>query len=658
MPRQDSPIFVIQEDGRFGAVRSDHTSTAFDESVTIGGFEASLHQPSLGVAVPHKRYLGATLLVVGIFLLLGGRSAYLQIIKGSAYRALAERNRVRETTIPAPRGSVVDRHGTVLASSQPTFVFSVRKDELPHSRTDALPADAAITLARREAILTHAAEFAGLTRADLDLLLASFPDSGEVDVPVKRDLSYEAAMRLAIALPEMPGFHLTTGSRRSYDASARSLSHVLGYTGAINAEEWQALRARGYRPTDDTGKTGLEKSVEALLRGTSGSVMTEVDSRGNETKLVSKSDPVPGSRLTLGLDLAFQRFAEEQLQAAMKKANASRGSIVAIDPHDGSVRALVSLPAYDNNQFVRGLDIASYRALADDPEHPLFPRAVSGTFPAGSTFKPFIAYTALKEGIVTEHTTFLSTGGIHVGIWFFPDWKAGGHGLTDVRKAIAWSVNTFFYIVGGGLDSVTGLGVERITDYAEKFGFGKKTGIDLPGEAEGFLPTKEWKERVKGERWFVGDTYHLAIGQGDLLVTPLQMAAATAIVANRGTPVRPHLVTAVDGKPVEPTPSELAPLDPTMLEIVRQGMRQTVTAGTAPSLNSLAYPVAGKTGTAQPGGDVPTHAWFVGFGPYTDPDLAIAVLIENGGEGSSAAVPVARELFRWWFANESRAAKP
>lgn len=635
MSRQDSPIFVIQEDGRFGAARSNRSPHTFDEAVTSQGFEAGLHNPALGAAVPNKRYLSAAILVVVIFLTLGGRAGYLQIAKGAEYRALAERNRVRETTIQAPRGSIVDRHGIALASSQPTFVLSVRESDLPKDD--------------RDGVLNRAADLAGLTRADVDILLASFPERAAVDIPVKRDLSYETAMRLAVALPELPGFHLTTGSRRSYDTSARSLSHVLGYTGAVSAEEWQVLRTQGYRPTDDVGKTGLEKSIEPLLRGTPGHVVTEVDARGNQLKLVSKADPIPGAKLTLGLDLDFQRFAEERLQAAMTAANAGRGSIVVLDPHDGAVRALVSWPAYDGNQFVRGIDATTYRALADDPDHPLFPRAVSGTFPAGSTFKPFIAYAALKEGIISDHTTFISSGGIRVGLWFFPDWKAGGHGLTDVRRAIAWSVNTFFYIVGGGLDTVTGLGVERITQYAGTFGFGKETGIDLPGEVDGFLPSKEWKERVKKERWYVGDTYHLAIGQGDLLVTPLQMAAATAIVANRGTPVRPHLVTAVEGTPVEPPPSELIPLDPDLLEIVRQGMRQTVTVGSAPSLGTLVYPVAGKTGTAQPGGDVATHAWFMGFGPYADPDIAVVVLIENGGEGSAVAVPVARELFQWWF---------
>ena len=335
----------------------------------------------------------------------------------------------------------------------------------------------------------------------------------------------------------------------------------------------------------------------------------------------------------------------------LKRTGVDKASVVALDPRDGAVRALISWPSYDANAFVQGIGAEAYKALAEDPAHPLFPRAVSGEFPAGSTFKPFVSYAALNEGVVNEHTSFLSTGGLSVGPWFFPDWKAGGHG---VRKAIAESVNTFFYIVGGGYDATTGLGVERITDYARRFGFGQKTGIDLPGEADGFLPSKEWKEKAKGERWFVGDTYHLAIGQGDLLATPLQLAAAGAVIANGGHRVTPHVVEKVDGTPAQ-VPMPDGTFETANVTVVRQGMRQAVTSGSARFLNDLKFPVAGKTGTAQPGGDVKTHAWFLGFGPYQDPTLTIVVLLENGGEGSSFAVPIAKDLFAWWFAHRGPA---
>jgi penicillin-binding protein 2 len=262
-----------------------------------------------------------------------------------------------------------------------------------------------------------------------------------------------------------------------------------------------------------------------------------------------------------------------------------------------------------------------------------------------------VAAAALAEGLIIPTTSFLSTGGLTIGSWFFPDWKVGGHGETNVGKAIAESVNTFFYIIGGGFDAFTGLGVERITSYARLFGFGSLTGLDLPNEGEGFLPSKEWKEEVKGERWYVGDTYHLAIGQGDLLVTPLQMAVALSTVANGGTKYEPHVAKAVGDQWILPKGTVLPEELRQAIKIVREGMRQTVTSGSARRLNSLPLAAAGKTGTAQIGGSSETHAWFTGFAPYENPEIAVVVLIEEGGEGSSTAVPVAENIFRWWYQN-------
>ncbi len=569
---------------------------------------------------------------------LTARAAHLQIIEGAAYRAKAEGNRVRTRIVVPTRGLIFDRSGAELAKNTPMFVLTMTLADLPKDQTE------------REAVLDRIADLSGSQRADLDLLISTYAKTSLDPVPVKKELPFETAMRLAIETPSLPGFQLETGSVRSYPVPVSSLSHLLGYAGAINAEELAREMASGYRPIDVIGKTGLEKTAETTLRGTPGTTVLEVDARGKELTVLKKENPSPGADLRLTVDASFQKFTEERLSAVLRATGTRRGSVVALDPRDGSVRALVSLPAYDNNAFARGIDATIYQRLIDDPNHPLFPRAVAGEFPSGSTFKPFVAYGALKEGLIGEHSTFLSTGGISVGPWFFPDWKAGGHGSTDVRKALAESVNTFFYIIGGGLNDFTGLGVEKMTAYARQFGFGEQTGIDLSGEADGFLPSKEWKEEAKGERWYVGDTYHLAIGQGDLLVTPIQMAAATAIVANHGTVVRPHLIEAIDGKPV-PLETKNDDFSTDDLTIVRQGMRQAVTVGSARGLAGLREPVAGKTGTAQTPGDRPTHAWFTGFGPYQDPNLVLVVLIEEGGEGSSVAVPLANEIFYWRFTN-------
>jgi penicillin-binding protein 2 len=322
--------------------------------------------------------------------------------------------------------------------------------------------------------------------------------------------------------------------------------------------------------------------------------------------------------------------------------------VVALNPKTGEIYALVSLPSYDNNLFAQGIETDAFADLVEDKDQPLFFRAISGEFPSGSTFKPFVAYAALADRVVSEHTSFVSTGGLRVSDWFFPDWKAGGHGVTDVRKAISESVNTFFYIVGGGFDEFTGLGIERMMRSAEQFGFGRSTGIDLPGEASGFLPSKKWKEETKGERWYVGDTYHLAIGQGDFLTTPLQMAHATGIIANDGMRVAPHVIASE----AQYTGEQILDLDSYSLSVVKQGMRQTVTSGSARSLAALPFSVAGKTGTAQASGNERFHSWFTGFASYEDPEIAIAVLVEEGGESTEAAVPLARELLYWWFTND------
>lgn len=637
MPKLDSRIFAIQEDGRFGSVATSVNDRPWDEAVTRDGYARSLEREGLGSPLPARRFRWAFVLLAVLFGGLFARAAQLQVVSGASYRALAERNRVQTRVLPAPRGTVSDRFGVPLAVNIPTFALTARPSDVPQPRTD---------------VLGQVSALVGMPVEELSARLDEFASVASDEVTLKRGIPYETAMRLAVALPSLPGFALQTTSIRSYDTTVRSLGHVLGYAGLISAAELETRRPEGYRPVDSIGKTGLEKSAEALLRGEAGRVLAEVDARGRELRLVDQADPVPGSDLTLAIDVAFQRYTEERLVAALKRTGVKKASIVALDPRDGAIRALISWPSYDANAFVQGISQAAYTALAEDENHPLFPRAVSGEFPAGSTFKPFVSYAALAEGIIGEHTSFLSRGGLSIGPWFFPDWKAGGHGTTDVRKAIAESVNTFFYIIGGGFDAVTGLGVERMTDYARRFGFGQKTGVDLPGEADGFLPSKEWKEEAKGERWFVGDTYHLAIGQGDLLATPLQLAVAGAAIANGGTRVMPHVIERVDGVLVPPV-SVGETFDTGWITVVRQGMRQAVTSGSARFMSDLKFPVAGKTGTAQPGGDVQNHAWFLGFGPYQDPTLTIVVLLENGGEGSSVAVPIAKDLFAWWFANRA-----
>jgi len=602
----------------------------------------SIHPPEngsqrLGPALSPPRLKGIRFLSIAVFLLFVVRAVLLQTVEGSSYRYLAEGNRSRLETVPARRGIILDRRGVIVAENIPSFVLTMRPNDLPQERE------------KRDALLQEAADLANLQRADFDLLLQEYAKVGEEDVVVDRDLPYDRALLLMTQIGSLPGFSVRVRTKRRYAFAGSSLAHLLGYTGKMNAEEYARLQGEGYRRTDEIGKTGVEQSMEGLLRGQAGTRTVEVDAFGTERTVLSEEESVDGQAVILATDAEFQVMVETALDHALQTTGQRRGSAVAVDPRTGEILALVSLPSYDDNLFAGGVDQEAYASVSSDPNQPLFPRAVAGQFPSGSTFKPFLAASALAEGIITPSTSFLSVGGLRIGPWFFPDWKSGGHGVTDVRKALAESVNTFFYIVGGGYQGFTGLGVKRIVSFARLFGFGSKTGIDLPGEANGFLPSEEWKQETKGEPWYVGDTYHLAIGQGDLLVTPLQMAVATGIVANGGTRWKPHVVKQRGNDPVLPEGTELPENVRTGIKTVREGLRQAVTQGSARALASLPAPAAGKTGTAQVGGDQPTHAWFTGFFPYDNPDLALTILIENGGEGSSVAVPVAKEIFQWWY---------
>lgn len=629
-------IFIEHESGLGRLSRHDRS---LEEAASADPGSNNFPGQALGLSIFPKRFRGTFFILLATFFLLVARTAQLQIIQGNYYRSQAEENRFQIKYLPAERGVITDRNGAILAENFSVFTLTMTIDNLPTDPSE------------RDRVFARAANLTGLQRADFDLLLQEYAEVPSEEIIVKKDLDYEHALLAMVETPNLPGFAVQPATKRRYDTAAISLSQVLGYVGKINAEEFVQEKDNGYRRTDEIGKTGIELSWETALRGQPGRRLVEVDASGNETTIYSEELPVKGSTITLAIDLELQKAAEKYLSDEMALIGKKKGSVIVMNPNNGEVLTLISLPSYDSNLFSGGIDKDSYAALSEDPNQPLFPRAVAGEFPSGSTFKPYVASAALAEGVITSTTTFLSTGGLAIGQWFFPDWKAGGHGVTDVRKAIAESVNTFFYIIGGGYDTFTGLGVERIVTNAALFGFGTATGIDLPSEGNGFLPSKDWKETAKGERWYVGDTYHLAIGQGDLLVTPIQMAVALSAVANGGTKYQPHVARAIDEQIILPQGTSLSPALKDAIEIVREGMRQTVIEGSARRLNSLSIPVAGKTGTAQIGGTEETHAWFTGFAPYDNPEIAVVVLIEEGGEGSSTAVPVAENIFKWWAQN-------
>lgn len=610
-----------------------------------------------------------TVLITGFTLVLS-RAAHLQIAQGATYRSQADGNRIRSEDIRADRGLVYDRFQQPLVQNIPNFVVTIiprslpldqekRKTLLQELYQDYLLQYSDLTL--DEFIAYVEASRLDRTKSDKQLILA-------------QSLKQDHATRLQIESYRFPGLEVNQFARRKYltegpigiDATdttvyapVQSLSHLLGYLTSLREGEYEEKSEEGYLYNDVIGRTGLEAYYEKELRGSYGKVQKEVDVFGNFNQVLHQEAPADGLSLQTSLDLEMQRTLELSLQTRMEEAEKARGSAIVMNPNTGEILSMVSLPTFDNNDFARGVTQAEYSSLIENKDQPLFHRAITGEYPSGSIFKPIVASAALHEGIVEPSNSFMSTGGIRINRWFFPDWRAGGHGLTNVYHALADSVNTYFYIIGGGYNDFTGLGVARISDYAKEFGLASQLTIDLPGESEGFLPSKEWKESVKNERWYVGDTYHLAIGQGDLLVTPLQMATMTATFANGGTVYRPHIVTDFIDKDLQPS-SSFSPvilnedfIDAASMDAVRQGLRRVVTQGSGRRLGDLPIEVAGKTGTAQWHSERDPHSWFMGFAPYDNPEIAFVVMVEEGGEGSGVSLSVAKDLLQWWSQNRS-----
>lgn len=591
-----------------------------------------------------------------IFSIIFGRLVQLQLLHGYEYRQLAEGNRQRVVPIPAERGLIFDRVGRQLTKNVPKFSLVFIPQDLPRGP------EPRRLLVDRLTVLTE------IPREDIERLITEFGSYSYESIIIKENLDYDTALSLYIAAADLPGIGIERGSKRLYSQQSfltkeneptstpfTSLSHILGYVGKLNPTELQELRPRGYRPSDSLGKIGVEKTYESILRGTYGNQRIEVNAQGKQQAVITEQGPEPGHHLTLTIDAAMQQTLETLLREALAKAGATKAAAVALDPRSGDVFALVSLPDFDNNDFSGGITSSSYQSYLDNPNQPLFHRAISGTYPSGSTIKPALAAAALEEGIIRPLTTIQSQGGLQIGQWFFPDWKIGGHGPTNVRKSIAWSVNTFYYYIGGGYGTFLGLGVDRLTSYLHRFGFGEATGIDLPGEAAGLVPTKAWKQETVGEPWYIGDTYNLSIGQGHFLATPLQIAMMTATIANGGTLYHPRVVKEIVNpvntaiQKISPSPLRSRVIGAEHLTVVQRGMRDCVVYGSCQRLASLPMNVAGKTGTAEWRRDHKPHAWFTSFAPAEEPEVVLTILIEEAGEGSAVAVPVAERFYRWWW---------
>lgn len=594
---------------------------------------------------PMSRRGGLWLFVVStlVLLIFFGRLSYLNIVKGGEYRVMAERNSLRSIAIAAPRGDITDRFGESLVQNEPSLDAAIVPGDLPKGESD-----------RKELLERIKVFFA--PEEDVWRTVTTRLQSGSFQPILIRDhLDQNKVIQFLAERNSFPGVMLLKTAERKY-IDGPVFSPIIGYEGKIRSDELTALKDQGYTMTDSIGKQGIEKSYEAVLRGTPGGELVEVDALGQVQKALGVIAPKKGKNIKLTLDAGLQRVAYQALEKTLTDAGLKQGALIALESKTGAVRALVSYPSYDNNLFARGISQAAYSALANDSSKPLFNRAISGEYPPGSTIKPLLAAAALTEGTITPSTTIESRGGIQIGRSFFGDWKA--HGFTDLRRAIAVSSDVYFYSVGGGYGNIRGLGMEKMKEYEERFGWGRKTGIDLPGEQDGFLPTPNWKEERFGERWYIGDDYNASIGQGYVTATPLQIAVAIAAIANGGTLPTPHLVESIQDNQGQEMVVDTPPLaqqifSDGVLRVVREGMRETVTEGTAQSLQDLTVPVAGKTGTAQFGGAKQTHGWFVSFAPFDNPELVTIVLVEGQSETSTYhAVPITHTVYDWYFNHE------
>lgn len=632
--------FPWSNDGGLGYSVSADSGNVISHEVLYEKEITSLKDKRLfmGEAIPKKRIIIAVVFVCVAISALVARAFWMQIVNGAAFRAQAERNRLRNEIALPKRGVIRDRKGRIIAENVPSFEVRAIPRLLPESKNE------------RDELLAKLGRIVNLSVSDIEQVIASSTDLNDSSV-LWRDVLYEQAIAVNILAGQHPSIEVAVGSKRKYLTAEGffSLSHILGYLAPITKEELEKKKNDGYRQTDLIGKTGIEAEYENILRGVPGAVIYEVDSRHKKTAIVEERKSEDGDDLILSIDLDLQYQAERALRTGMERTKVKRGSVVALDPRNGEILAAVSLPAYDNNIFSGAVSSTGYKALLQDEDRPLLPRAWAGVYPSGSTAKPVIATAGLAEGVITPKTTVVSVGGLQIGPWFFPDWNGAGHGVTNVRRAIAWSVNTFFYELGGGYEKFIGLGVDRLTDWMRRFGLGSKTGLDMPGEAAGFVPSREWKERVKGERWFIGDTYNLSIGQGDLLVTPLQVVLFTAEIANGGLKIVPHFIKTPTSNLGGWTSERVAPED--AVQTVRLGMRDTVIYGSGRALAGFPVPVAGKTGTAQWRSDKANHAWFTAFAPFEKPEIVVTVLLEEGEEGSRTAIPVARAVLDAWLRN-------
>ncbi len=565
-------------------------------------------------------------LVFGIAVLIGvsgltARLVYLQFVRGEVYQARAEQNRTVAQALPSTRGLIYDRRGRQLVTNEPSYAIKIRPSDLPFSDRDEV-------VARLSALL-------GIEASEINMTIDSNPGSRFDLVRVAQDVPIQTANIIAEERLALPGVEVAVESKRHY-VDGPLMSQVIGYTGAIDADTLKALKDQGYQPDDLIGQAGVESSYESTLRGVYGQETVERDAAGRKLQVLSTDrEAQPGDSLTLTIDTKEQKLAERAVNWAMNRAGLKRGVMIVMNPQTGEILAMVSLPTYDNNKFAEGITRKDFQKLLRNPEKPLLNHAINEQFPPGSTYKLVTGLGVLADKKLGPTELVQTKAYIQIGPDRFWDWNHAGFGRLDIRSGFAHSSDTFFY------QMAQRLGIERLAYWAHQLGFGAKSGIDLPGEVPGIVPTNQWKQDTFGQAIFPGEVLQAGIGQGYDTSTPLQILNAYAALANGGKLYQPQVVREIvdaDGTVVRPfAPKLIRKVKTTArnFEIMRLGAREVVTSGHTFNLRELPIVVAGKTGTAEFGirdskGLLPFHNWFVAFVPkhrnVAKPDSELAVI--------------------------------
>lgn len=564
-----------------------------------------------------------------VILILIGRMFYLQIIKGSTYRRQAEGNRTRYTRILAPRGIIYDCNGEELANNKPGVMVSLVRQ----------------TGAYKEETLERLSQLLNIPVAEIKETIRLSGGSSE-PIRLVRNASPEVVDKVEENLRYLPGVMLEVQPVRNYPNKQLAV-HALGYVGEISDYEIEQGAYSDLKAGDIIGKFGLENYYDSYLRGEDGSYREEVDVAGRVVQIMDKVEPKPGQGLVLTIDAKLQRVAEEAVDRQLRAIGTRGAAVVAIDPNNGEVKALVSRPGFDPNWFVNGISEKNWKYLNTDPFHPMTDKVIAGEYPPGSTFKIVTGSAALEEKKVTPDELIYDSG----RHWLIDMRNAGGEalGYINFKRALAASDNVYFYEMGNRV------GIEALDKYAREFGFGQATGIDLHGEAQGLIATPEYKKKVFDDEWYLGDTFNTAIGQGFTLATPIQVAEMLSAVATDGKRYKPHLVSKIlndDGsvaKTFDPEEEGRLPISESTLKLIQEGLEAvTESGGTASFLKSLPVPVAGKTGTAENPHGL-EHGWFIAYAPTTKPQLVVVCIVEQGSFGTISAAPIVKSILEYVF---------